>query len=86
VILVLGDDRRCAADVRLSSTCYLTVADPTGEPHNVRGASVGSRRGSASEFGDVAKLTGKRNDKAGFVTCMFPYKHDRNEYIMGFRG
>jgi hypothetical protein len=46
---------------------------------------VGSRRGSASEFGDFAKLTGNWDDKAGFVGFIFPYKHDRHEYIANIR-
>jgi len=29
------------------------------------------------EFDEIAKLTRKRDDKAGFVASMFPYKHDR---------
>ncbi len=32
-------------------------------------------RGSASEFGDAAKFTKNRDDKAGFVALTFPYKH-----------
>jgi hypothetical protein len=28
---------------------------------------------STSEFGDVAKLTEKRDDKVGFMACMLPY-------------
>ncbi len=34
----------------------------------------------------IAKLTGKRDDNASFVVYMFPYKHDRREYIMGIGG
>jgi len=40
-------------------------------------------RGSDSEFGDVAKLTEKWDDKAGFMACIFPYKHNRRGYILG---
>jgi hypothetical protein len=37
-------------------------------------------------FGNVAKSTEKRDDKGGFVAFMFPYKHDRREYIVEIGG
>jgi hypothetical protein len=37
-------------------------------------------------FGNVAKSTEKRDDKASFVAFMFPYKHDRREYIVEING
>ena len=44
---------------------------------------VGSRRETAAEFGDSTRLLGKRDDNASFVAYIFPYKHDRREYIVG---
>jgi hypothetical protein len=85
--LALGDDRRCAGADRLVQMCCLALADATGGvPHNVRGASPGSRRGSVLEFGENAKLIRQRDDKAGFAPCKLPYKHGRCEYIVGLGG
>jgi hypothetical protein len=43
---------------------------------------IDSRRETAAEFGDGASLLKKRNYKASFALCMFPYMHDSHEYIV----
>jgi len=45
-----------------ATKCWRTMSAITG-------------RGSASEFGDAAKFTKNRDDKAGFVALTFRYKH-----------
>jgi hypothetical protein len=59
-------------------------SDLSYKPQNVRDASVGSRSRSASKIGNIATVLEKRNDKASFMACMFPYMHDCREHIMGF--
>src|SRR5271166_629532 len=51
-----------------------------------RTMSAVTGRGSASEFGDAAKFTKNRDDKAGFVALTFPYKHGRSHAIRHRRG
>lgn len=69
-----------------ASRVGLVGAELPKRPHNIRGASVGSRHGSASGIADIAKVPEKWEDKAGFVACMTPFKHDHRENIMGFGG
>jgi hypothetical protein len=40
--------------------------------------------GSAPKLGNIVTVLEKRNDKASFMACMFPYMQDYREHIMGF--
>ena len=65
MILILGDDRCCVGDARLSSTFYLMVVDAIEYSRTMSAVHlVGSRRETAAEFGDGTRLLGKRDDSA----------------------